>query len=241
MEKLKTVKEMYEVSKRLNVPLLSNFNAVWWNEYTSNFATYDKVFRRLYLSFKYFIQDGDESVEEVRNDFTDAVLGHLMVNNKKYSELYRIYVVNDEDYMLLDNYNITETKHTEGNEESNNDIGERTDIMKSPDIVNKIGAQENTNSVSPFDASRNDDFYDETHVKLGARQDVTEAHNITNEYGMQTNHSLKDTEEDYTLKRKGNIGVQTGADMLDKHRKFWSVYEFYTLIFKDIARELLLS
>ena len=46
--------------------------------------------------------------------------------------------------------------------------------------------------------------------------------------------------EEYTLTRKGNIGVQTGADILKRHYDFWRPYEFYSFIFGEIAKELLI-
>ena len=64
---------------------------------------------RMFKSFKYFLQDGSESIDDVLTDFIEDVKLHLMVNSKKYSELYRTYIVNDADYMLLDNYNVKET------------------------------------------------------------------------------------------------------------------------------------
>ena len=45
--------------------------------------------------------------------------------------------------------------------------------------------------------------------------------------------------ESYNIRKKGNIGVQTATDMISKHNQFWNSYEFYTLIFKDICKELL--
>ena len=46
--------------------------------------------------------------------------------------------------------------------------------------------------------------------------------------------------EKYTLTRKGNIGVQTATDMIDKHDTYWNKYRFYTTIFENISKDLLL-
>ena len=62
------------------------------------------------------------------------------------------------------------------------------------------------------------DERDDTYTE-GARQDVTD--------------------EDITVHKVGNMGVQTVDDMLKKHWDNWSMFDFYGLIFEDIAKNLL--
>ena len=57
--------------------------------------------------------------------------------------------------------------------------------------------------------------------------------------GEQSDTHNHDETESYNIRKKGNIGVQTATDMISKHNQFWNSYEFYTLIFKDICKELL--
>lgn len=63
--------------------------------------------------------------------------------------------------------------------------------------------------------------------------------NNTYTKGEQSDTHNHDETESYNIRKKGNIGVQTATDMISKHNQFWNSYEFYTLIFKDICRELL--
>lgn len=63
--------------------------------------------------------------------------------------------------------------------------------------------------------------------------------NNTYTKGEQSDTHNHDETESYNIRKKGNIGVQTATDMISKHNQFWNSYEFYTLIFKDICKELL--
>ena len=53
--------------------------------------------------------------------------------------------------------------------------------------------------------------------------------------GSQTNSGT----ENYTLTRKGNIGVTAATDVMQKHVDFWSKFNFYHYVFGVIAKELL--
>lgn len=63
--------------------------------------------------------------------------------------------------------------------------------------------------------------------------------NNTYTKGEQSDTHKHDGTESYNIRKRGNIGVQTATDMISKHNQFWNSYEFYTLIFKDICKELL--
>ena len=272
---LKTVKDMYESAVLKDTALLSTYGGDFWNEYIQNHKDYDRLFMRMFKSFIYFLQDGSESIDVVLTNFVEDVKLHLMVNSKKYSELYRTYIVKDDDYMLLDNYNVKETKNKQNSYEGSDVLGERDDITNdtigaiTTNTTNTIGATttnttstigEQSNSeikkVSPYDSN---EFSNEsgTDSSFGTRSDsgntttnehtdsgntTTNEHtdNLTFTKGQQTDSHSNNSTESYELTRKGNIGVQTGADMLKKHDSFWTSYEFYTMIFKDICKELLL-
>lgn len=272
-----TINDMFQLTKRENIPLLSDYESDFWQEYVNNFSTYDLSFRRLFYGFSYFLHtEGD--LLEVTTDFIADVRAFLLCNDKKYKELYRTYVISDDDYMLVDNYNITETKtgtiihdntfdfgaksETEGNT-----VGSRTDTSTNSSTIggrsdsssSSIGEQNisSTTTVAPYDE---DVFHNKQHDSSvnGSRSDSstntigsqTNSENISNVTGEQTssrnnsmsayqNSSLLNEDENYVLTRKGNIGVQTGSDMLQKHENFWTKYEFYTFIFKEISDALL--
>lgn len=71
-------------------------------------------------------------------------------------------------------------------------------------------------------------------VNSGARED-----SITS---TQTKDATSNTESNYTDKvtdnTKGNIGVTTTQQMMQQETKFWTSYNFYDKIFKDILKTL---
>ena len=250
---LKTVKDMYESAVLKDTALLSTYSGDFWNEYIQNHKEYDRLFMRMFKNFIYFLQDGSESIDVVLTNFVEDVKLHLMVNSKKYSELYRTYIVSDNDYMLLDNYNVKETMSKQNSNEGSDVLGERNDVTNdtigaiTTNTTSTIGEQTNSEikKVSPYD-SNNFNNESGTDSNFGTRSDsgntTTNEHtdNLTFTKGQQTDSHNNNSTESYELTRKGNIGVQTGADMLKKHDSFWTSYEFYTMIFKDICKELLL-
>ena len=246
MTTLKTVNQMYQITKANSTPLLSSYGADFWKEYVDNYVRYDKVFRRMYLDFKYFLQDGTEEIEDLTSEFTADVLNLLMINRKKYEELYRIYVVSDDEDMLTDNYNIKEVmdRDTTSNKGINETVGVNSTVVDNGNTTDVTQPITNTSidKSSPYDDT--DEFHNtyENTSKLGERNNATTTTNSRNIESATTTTGVNTDEgtEDYTLTKVGNIGVQTSAEMLTKHKKFWNSYEFYSAIFKDICRELLI-
>lgn len=227
---MKTVNDMYKYANANSMLLLSNFNATFWQDYINNHSRYDKLFRRLYYNFKYFMQECDsdlDDIADVTTEFIDDVYNHLMANKRKYEELYRIHVITDEDYSITDNYHIIETMDRDTTSNNDNTYGARTD-------GDTIGSQTNTteSDVSPYD---NENFYNEGKITnvFGARTD-------SHTKGSQIDALNNTGTEDYTMTRRGNIGVQTGTEMLEKHNRYWDKYKFYEYIFACICADLLL-
>lgn len=359
------VADMYDICKEANTPLLSNYSAPFWLEYLRNFSRYDKVFFRMFKSFTPFSQEPisyfevltDEEKQSVTNEFIEDVYNHLLVNTKRYTELYRVNVVSDTDYSILDNYNITETFSGSTDGETTTTYGEREDLKSTinaygaqseeRDVSNAYGAQTDSKSdsnvygeqtdtkadsttygaksttksetlgsrtdsstytqgqqanastqqVAPYD---DEDFYNKEKVtdSVGGRSDtsgttigsqsnsdsisegahtdslsgsyvkgshtdtatgsytrgahtdtinddVTKAAHTDNlseafTKGEQEDGSTSSETKTSTLTRKGNIGIKTATEVMAEHERFWRAYEFYTYIFKQIAKELLL-
>ena len=98
--RMKTVKDMYEYADENSIKLLSGYAADFWKEYRDNYNRYDNLFCRYFRSWFYFLQEGDEDISDLVDNFTIDVYSHLMINDKKYSELYRIHVIDDDKYSL---------------------------------------------------------------------------------------------------------------------------------------------
>ena len=225
--RMKTVKDMYKYCEDNSIKMLSGYAADFWKEYRDNYNRYDNLFCRYFRSWFYFLQEDDQELSDIVTDFVTDVYSHLMLNDKKYSELYRIHVIDDEKYSLLDNYDMHEVMDKDTTSNNTNTYGSREDETE-------YGTQENTQTrkVAPYDSSNfNED------------SEVTEnmgTHTDTFTKGSQEDTLNNTGTEDYELHRYGNIGVATATDMMDKARKFWTVWEFYEMIFRDIARELLM-
>lgn len=215
---MKTINDLYKYAAENNLALLSEFNADWWADYVEHSSDYDMVFRRLYYSFMYFMQSKNETIAEVTENFIADVANILRVHSKEFEQLWRVHTINKEAYGLTDNYDMTE--HLE--KETGDTYGSRSDSQTT-------GAQTSstTTKVAPYDSET---FYNnnDASVSSGARED-------SQQYGEQTNSST----EEYTLTRKGNIGVMTSSDVIQKHIGLWENFNFYHYVFGVIAKELL--
>ena len=228
----RTVDDMYNVSSKNNTKLLSEYGSDFWQNYIQNYVRYDKLFRRYYRQFRYFMQEDDETIDEITTNFTEDVYNHLLINDKKYSELYRVNVVDDDEYHILGNYDIKETMERNNENTASDTLGSRNDI------TNYSQGQQDNVSKTAIEGFNSDSFSDSDLVNdtIGSRADSTD---MTK--GVQNNTHTGNDKETYTMSRVGNIGIMTGTDMLRKHSDYWTYYEFYTYIFREIAKELLLA
>lgn len=260
-----TVDQMYKFVQTNNTALLSDYNAEFWQDYLANHQRYDRIFRRLYKNFYYFNQDANLTADEVTPEFIEDVYGLLLINTKRYSELYRIHVVDDDTYSIIDNYDVTETKEGTNAKTITDNYGQQIDSTEDAKTLtdaygqrissnqSTIGTQQNTavDKVAPYDS---EDFSNQSRAEtnLGQRQDsstitqnaVSDTHTTDDELTF-TKGSREDTHEhkgndSYELHRKGNIGVQTQTEVMEKHERFWKGFNFYKIIFDDICKELLL-
>lgn len=249
--------DIYKANRTDNSKMLSDFTIAgqevdFWAEYRSNYARYDSVFNRMFNSFWPFMQQ-DMELSDAVSAFRDDVYNHLLINAKKYDELFRVQVIPDEDYSLINNYDMQEIMDKDITDNQDNEYGQRIDSgsftkgSRTDSGTQSKGQQtdHNTESVAPYDSvSFSPDKYIE--MLSGSRLDVTgftegqQIDSSSNTKGTQKDDLDRTYTEDYTLHRVGNIGVQTVSDMLAKHIKVWSMWEFYEYIFKEISKDLLL-
>ena len=197
----------------------------WWtNSYEVAISEYDREFARKYADFEYF----DFLQENSLANFKADVLSILTFNQKKYAEMYRIFVATDEQMPFDYNYDMSETtgkqKNTFTKGEQTDQIGARTDT---------IGSHTDSHNVAPFN-SNNPQL--ESQDIVGQRSDTVGGHSDTE--GQRVDISENDA---WTLTRKGNIGVQTAGDIARVFTDFWNNhYKFMSMIFEDICKQLLL-
>ena len=210
------------------LPTVTGFT--WWeSSYTANGAALDREFARRYKGFKYydFLEEHDTTLAESLTHFKADVLSILTLNQKKYAELYRIYTIADNDLPITYNYDMTETT---GAQHTETEYGATQDTKGSQDFTK--GAQTNSHNVAPFNSV----------TPVIESQDTTLQYVDTE--GQRIDSSLAHTDQydsdEWTLTRRGNIGVQTGADIARIFENFWINNKFMQLIFEDICKQLLL-
>ena len=111
------IKDIYNYNKEENKKMLSGFTSSadpvndFWLPYKTNYTYFDRMFKKKFTSWFPFDQEGDD-VEEIAAEFADDVKSWLMINDKRYSEMYRIQCIIDNDkYSLTDN--VYETSRNE--------------------------------------------------------------------------------------------------------------------------------
>ena len=200
----------------------------WEETYEANTAVFDREFARRFTSFEYFDFMEADTIAEARENFHADVLSILTFNKKRYEEMYRVFLVEDEDDPITYNYDMTETtgaQHTESVK------GEQTNTTGAQE--NTTGSQTDTHNVAPYNTST---LNAESSDVSGSRTDNFGEREDTDGERTDTYDS-----DEWTLTRKGNIGVQTAADILRLHSRYWTeTYKFFNLIFDDIAKQLLM-
>lgn len=99
---IQEIKDIYNYNRDNNRPMLSEYVADFWEPYVLNYANYDRMFVKMYRSWFPMNQTGD--LFDIAVDFSEDVKSWLMINHKRYSELFRIQsIVDNEKYSLTDN------------------------------------------------------------------------------------------------------------------------------------------
>ena len=235
---MKTVKELYKIAKNEEVTLFPEFDSDWWTG-IYNVETgedIDILFTRYYANYEFY-----SSLEDLFDEYTDhnalsdfkqAVYTLFMKNDKKYTELYRIHTIPDNDaYELTNNYDMHETYSGSNSQNGSAITGQRTDIT-----YDNIGSQNSSdlNKITGWDSS-SENTKDSSSASVGSREDT---HQFTK--GQEQDTSRTQGSDSHTLRRYGNIGVMTVDDLLKKHKDFWLVWDFLQVIFDDICRDYLL-
>lgn len=195
------------------LPTTTGF-AWWTGSYEVATSAYDREFARRFSDFEYFdFLEGDDLDEAIVN-FHNDVLSILTFNQKKYAEMYRIFVATDAQIPFDYNYDMTETY---GKTKTTSVYGSHTDT---------IGQIQDTHSVAPFNSTvpqvESQDTTAQRSDTIGSHTDTVDGDAVTNT-------------------RKGNIGVQTAGDIARVFTDFWNNhYKFMSMIFDDICKQLLM-
>lgn len=257
MRKMYKIRELYKnLSAGAHLLPTSTGIEFWEAVYTANASVIDREFARRFADFAYFDFLGADDKDEATTNLKADVLSILTFNQKRYEEMYRVFLVADADDPITYNYDMTETtgaQHTETEYGATSATKGQETFTKGSETFTK-GAQENTegavttthnvapmNSTTPiadssdgktsqtFNDGQRLDTYSQRQDTTGSRTDTTNAH--TDQYDS----------DEWTLTRRGNIGVQTAGDILRIHTEYWTEkYKFLQLIFDDIAKQILM-
>lgn len=282
-----TVGDIYAQNVQENKKMLSEYPADFWEPYRNNHEYFDRRFKTLYKTWFPYDQEEAEGRKAVSDEFRLDVYAHLMANDKRYSELFRVHTIQDNDaYSLVNNVDYTETRQrTEGRDgtdvkgsetitdSSSDQYGSQVvtadnERVKGSETITEDndltrGQREDTtfNSTSAFNESgyapvdkteftqgQQLDHDDRERVE-GQRTDTedlsttygqhTDTHSGSRTEGSRTDTSELDITENESIRKVGNMGVQTVDDMLLKHWDNWNLFDFYKVIFSDICRDLL--
>lgn len=229
MNRPRKVIELYKAlgSGETLLPTGTDFD-FWEETYEAAPAIFDREFARRYTSFEVFDFMDADTIEESKANFKADVLSILTFNKKRYEEMYRVFLVEDEDDPITYNYDMTETTGAQHTESTKGSQQNTTGAQE-----NTTGAQTDTHNVAPYNTS-----------SLSAESsDVSSAR--TDNFGQRVDTEGQRVDEydadEWTLTRRGNIGVQTAGDILAIHTRYWTeTYKFFNLIFDDIAKQLLI-
>lgn len=244
------IKDIYEYCKSENKPMLSTYDADFWKPYRDNYNFFDRLFMKKYRSWFPMDQEGD--LDELVTDFAFDVKSLLMVNDKRYSELYRVNIIEDNDaYSLVNNVDVTETTNRDvefnkGAQENEDDFEtEYGQYVIEQDNESTYGATSGTDtkSVSAYNSATYDpaeQIASSTTQHIDSQNNDTTHNSHTDTHGgTHTEGARQDTtNEDIIYHKVGNQGTMTVDQMLKLHLDTWE-FDFYAIIFADIAKYLL--
>lgn len=260
MKKRFKVEELYKTAKQSNVALLPvNTNFEWWEEYENNSSIYDRYILDTFRNFYYWVVFNGSTPAEALEDFKEAITSFLTINRKRYSELYRLHVLPDSAYDIVNNYSVTENSTrtiTEGERSDTQatSLGAHTDAetttigSRTDSSSNSTGARSDTSEeeVSAFNSSEYQDANKTTNntgaqTSTGSITSGEQSNSVNTSFGAQSNSETltkgeQENEEVFELTRAGNIGVQTPADVIGGHLDLWDRFNFYNQIFDEIAK-----
>jgi hypothetical protein len=260
MKKRFKVEELYKTAKQSNVSLLPvNTSFEWWEEYENNTSIYDRYILDTFRNFYYWVVFSNSTPADALTDFKEAIVSFLTINQKRFSELYRLHVLPDSAYDIVNNYSVTESSTrttTEGErsdvqattlgqhvDEETTSIGSRTDSSS-----NSIGARVDTSEaeISAFNSSEYQDANKTTNntgaqTSSGSVTSGAQSNTVNSTFGAQSNSETfqkgeQENVEVTEFSRAGNIGVQTPADVIGGHLDLWDRFNFYKQIFDEIAK-----
>lgn len=254
-----TVEDIYNYCKQNAIPLLSTFSAPFWGQYILDYEKYDRYFYRRYKTFAYFNQNpiDNTDIASVTDDFINAVYDYLMVNEKNYTELFKIQLLNFGGNIQYDFYSEETKKNIRtifGDYVSGvrTDSGYLTQGGSTDTVQDVIGGHTVTGNNSTerqkmaFDSYSYINDNKETENESQSVSSRTDTSTTTKGSKVDSKTEVKGEQKDNKNENESVNGTITTKGYkenpvanLERFRKFWNGYSFYGDIFYDISREIL--
>ena len=204
---IQEIKDIYEYRRDDNSPMLSPYQPSdidFWKPYRDNYAYFDRMFMKKYRSWFPMDQEGD--LENVAIDFAYDVKSWLMINDKRYSELFRIQSIPDDTkYSLTDNVYENETI---GKTTSNSGTFTKGSEQITDSGSNIYGAQTDSETKSKSYGEQHID--NDTSETIGQTQKTTESGTSAfNESGYSDTD--KTTENEAARSNSVNVDITNGS------------------------------
>lgn len=164
------------------------------------------------------------AVDGERVDSSSTTAGAQITTEEKQIEGFNSAAYSDADKTTVNAGAHTDSTSVEKGEQTNT-----TDTT-----LNK-GEQTDTTSITAVKGQQSNTFTESD--TIGSQTNTT-AETINK--GAQTDTHTGSGSESISIHRYGNIGVQTPADIIGGHIELWDAFNFYGLIFNEIAKAYLL-
>ena len=116
-------------------------------------------------------------------------------------------------------------------EYNDTNLGDRHDASETYDITDP---REDTKSSTHTEAS-----YTDSESKSKTVGSHTDTENASIQHSAQSNTRATSDSENKTITKRGNLGIYSNSKLLSEHMDLWKDFNFYKLIFDEIAEEML--
>lgn len=161
---------LQQIAETNNETLFPDESYDFWNGYAANATRFDRYFVNKYRSFRYFKLFSDSVTDStILEDWKYTIDSFLFINQKRYSELYRVQVLASNAYDIVNNYDLTETSSSSGSTGGTENIGSREDSRTygATTHTETSGAHTDTNTSGAATDTTTDSFGERTDSSSG--------------------------------------------------------------------------
>lgn len=200
--------------------------------------------------------EGEKRINDTFGSYTESKSGSANYGSITVSENNSLqHGQKSETFNETTNYDTdtvtTEAENNFGNQQNTSEDMVSADNVSaySPKTYNEtnVGTHTDTNETTETRDAR-EDTKETTHSEAGyidseQKAQTHSSHTDTTTdsvtHGGHADLHVTNDEETRTVTRKGNIGVFSASKLLGEHKELWEAFNFYKMIFDEIANEFL--